>query len=889
MLPPSIRRLFRLALPRQPLAREIDAELKDHLHRRAEDLVASGWSPAEAEAEALRRFGPVAPVAAACQTIDQQREDRMIRREWWADLGQDLHYALRGLRRNPSATTVAALTFALGIGVNAAVFSLVDAVVLKPLPYAHAGRLVRIYERDATRETGQVTIGDFRDWRDQSRAFDGLAAFRFSAGVLNTASDNRQLPAAQVTANFFDLLGVVPAQGRGFVEGEDLPGSPRVVVVSHGLWQAHLGGDSRLVGGEIQLNGAPVTVVGVLPEDFVPPLGSGTDIWTPNDFESIAGDASRNRRMHFLASFGRLRPGATLAEGVAELEAIGGRLELAYPNNNTGHRPNPVPLSLAGIQSTRPALLLTMGAVALVLLVACANLANLIFARALGRTQEFTVRAALGADRRRLVRQVLTEQGLLALIGGAIGMAAAALAIGGLAQWLAPILPRAARVGMDGRVILFALVVSLVAAILSGLLPALLAGRAGQQPSGRGESRGGTTTVGGRRLRTALVAAQVALAVVLLAGAGLVVRSLTRLMALDLGFQTEQVLTFSVPLPAARFADRAAMGAFQLRFVDAIQSLPGVVAAGVAYAIPMQNASTTSFDIPERPFPENDLPEVGYNAASSGYFQALGIPLLSGRLMDETRDHDGAPEVVVINQSMARQFWPGDNPVGRFIRSGLGGADAPLQEIIGVVGDIRRASVERDAVPEMYYATTQDISPNPSFTVRATGDPVTLMAGLRARLRELDPTLPLANVTALRDVVNNTLFRPRFLATLFSFFAVLALLLAGVGIYGVIAFLVAEQSREIGIRRALGATGGEIRRRVIRQGMLPVAAGLVIGLGLAVGLSGAMRSMLYGVAPTDPATLASVVVVTLLAGLIGCLAPAMRATRIEPVTALREG
>jgi predicted permease len=307
----------------------------------------------------------------------------------------------------------------------------------------------------------------------------------------------------------------------------------------------------------------------------------------------------------------------------------------------------------------------------------------------------------------------------------------------------------------------------------------------------------------------------------------------------------------------------------------------------VAYAIPMQNASTTSFDIPERPFPESDQPEVGYNAASSGYFQALGIPLLSGRLMDESRDHADAPEVVVINQSMARQFWPGDNPVGRFIRSGLGGADAPLQEIIGVVGDIRRASVERDAVPEMYYATTQDISPNPSFAVRATGDPVELMAGLRARLQELDPTLPLANVTPLKDVVNSTLFRPRFLATLFSFFAVLALLLAGIGIYGVIAYLVAEQSREIGIRRALGATGGAIRRRVIRQGMLPVAAGLVIGLGMAIGLSGALRSMLYGVAPTDPATLVSVVVVTVLAGLVGCLAPAVRATRIEPVTALR--
>jgi len=385
------------------------------------------------------------------------------------------------------------------------------------------------------------------------------------------------------------------------------------------------------------------------------------------------------------------------------------------------------------------------------------------------------------------------------------------------------------------------------------------------------------------------VAAQVALAVVLLAGAGLVVRSLTRLMALDLGFQTERVLTFSVPLPAARYADRSAIGAFQLRFVDAIESLPGVVAAGVSYAIPMQNSSTTHFDIPERPFPENDRPEVGYNAASGGYFQALGIPLLSGRLMEESRDLDGAPEVVVINQRMARQFWPGENPVGRFIRSGLGDAEAPVQEIIGVVGDIRRASVERDAVPEMYFAITQDLTSNPSFAVRASGDPAALLAGLRARLQELDPTLPLANVLPLQGVVNTTLFRPRFLATLFSFFAVLALLLAGIGIYGVIAFLVAEQSREIGIRRALGATEGAIRRRVIRQGMLPVAGGLVIGLGLAVALSGAMRSMLYGVAPTDLATLAGVVAVTLVAGLAGCLAPAVRATRIEPVTALREG
>jgi predicted permease len=871
------------------VAHEIEIELTEHLRRRTEALMAEGWLPDEAQAEARRRFGPVDPVSQACQAIDTNRERELMRREWWTDIWQDLGYALRGLRRSPAATAVAALTFALGIGVNVAIFSLVDGVVLKPLPYANASRLVRIYERSPERETGSVTIADFRDWRDQSGAFDGMAAFRFRSVVFNTDTENSQLSAAQVTANFFSVLGVTPMLGRTFSPEEERTGGAPVVVVTHGFWQSRLGANPDMVGRDLTINGTAAALIAVLPPSFVPPLGSGTDIWMASDFEVFARNAFQSRGNHFLAAFGRLRPGATLAQANAELQAIGARLEAAYPERNLDHRPNPVPLALAGIQSTRPLLLLVMGAAGLVLLIACANLANLIFARALGRSQEFAVRAALGASRPRLIRQVLTEQGVLALIGGAIGVGAAAFAIRGIVAWLAPILPRAERVALDGRVLVAAAVLSLVAALVSGVFPAVHASRATRNISLAGDARGGTASRGGRRLRASLVSTQVALAVVLLAGAGQVVRSLEQLMAVDLGFEPQNVLTFTVPLPSARYADRAARVSFQTEWLREIAALPGVTAAGMSYAIPMQNNSTTSFDILERPFPAGQSPEVGYNAATSGYFAALGVQLLSGRLMDENRDLPNAPPVVVINERMAESYWPGADPVGRFIRTGPAGPDAPPVEIIGVVGNIRRRSVYAPPEPELYFAATQDVSSSASFTVRASGDPSALVAGLRSRLRALDSTLPLANVTELRDVVNTTLFRPRFLVLLFSGFALMALVLAGIGIYGVTAFVVAAQSREFGIRRALGATAGQVRREVIVRGMLPVVAGVVVGLALAVAFSGAVRSMLYGVSPTDPITLTSVLGVALGAGLLGCLAPAWRATRIEPVQALREG
>jgi predicted permease len=891
MLPPGVRRLFRLHRGRVHVAQEIQAELDAHLRRRAEDLMARGWPPDEALAEARARFGPVDRVAAECERIDSKRERELMRREWWTDIGQDLGYAVRGLRRSPAAAAVAALTFALGIGVNAAVFSLVDGVVLKPLPYDHAGRIVRIYERDGNRATGQVTIADFRDWREQSAVLDGMAVLRIRSAILHTDADNVHLPAAQVSAGFFDLLGVTPALGRAFAPDEEAAGATPVVVVSHALWQSRLGSDPDVVGRPLRINGSRATLIGVLPPSFVSPMGMRTDVWMPSDFSGIAQDAFRSRYMHFLASFGRLRPGATLAQAEAELQTIGARLEAAYPEQNAGHRPNPGPLALAGIQSTRPVLLLTLGAVGLVLLIACANLANLIYARSLRRSREFAVRAALGADRSRLVRQVLTEQGVLGVIGGAIGVGAAAMAIPGMVAWLAPVLPRAERVALDGRVLLVAAVLSVVASILSGLLPAAHAGRASRHLALTRDGRGGTASPGGRRLRAGLVGLQVALSVVLLAGAGLVVRSLGQLLQIDLGFEPENVLTFSVPLTGARYADAPARVALQTAFLREVAALPGVTAAGMSYAVPMQNNSTTSFDIPERPFPPGQAPEVGYNTATSAYFRALGVRRLSGRLMDEGRDRRGAPPVVVINRRMAELYWPGEDPVGRFLRSGPGGPDAPPIEIIGVVEDIRRESVYVPPEPELYFAATQDVSPNASFTVRAAGDLAALEAGLRTRLRELDSTLPLANVVRLREVVNGTLFRPRFLATLFSGFALLALVLAAIGIYGVTAFVVAEQTRELGIRRALGATTGRVRREVILRGMMPVVGGLAAGLLLAVALTGgvrAVRSMLYEIAPTDPVTLAGVVAVTLGAGLVGCLAPSRRATRIDPVIALRE-
>ena len=886
-LPPGVRRIFRLFVRSRDVGAEVDRELEFHLEETTDRLVAEGWDPAQARAEAERRFGRRGVVARAVFRIDTRREARGDRRLRLAGFRDDLRHAARRLRRAPGFTALAVATFGLGIGANVAVFTVLDGVVLRPLPYADPDRIVRIYERNARdgMELGNITIADFRDWRDQASLFASFAAFRFRSATIVTPDAAILLPAAQVTASFFDVLGVHPALGRGFRPDDEVSRAEPVVILSDGAWRTTLGADPAAVGRSIHLNGGSARVIGVLPRDFVAPTGSAIEVWMPNDFEGFAQDAARARRMHFLSGYARIRPGVRMERATEELIAVGRRLQTLHPRDNEGHLPNPVPVAEAAVRSIKPVLFFTSVGVAALLLLACANLANLVLARALSQGRELAVRAALGAGRGRLARTVLAEQGLLAGLGAVSGIGVAFWASRGLVALFGDVLPRSGRIGIDGRVLAFAVGLGVVAAVLTAVIPALLAVRLDLQSVLRADGRGTTAGRRSHRIRGGLVAVQVALAVMLATGAGLVARSLAALLDVDVGFEPKAVVTFGLPLQGDRYQTRAEIVRFADDLLDRIRRRPGVRSAGAAYAVPMQNTSTTGFHLEGTPLPSGPAPEAGYNAVSPGYFETLTIPVRAGRDFGP-EDRLESPGVVIVNEAFVSRHLAGRPPLGQRLRAGPAD-DAPWVEIVGVVGNIRRQSVDEPPVPELYFPLSQDVSSSPSFVVAGPLPAVTMLEQVRRVVRELDPALPLAQPTSLEHVVDGVIARPRFLSILLGIFAGLALTLVGLGVNGVIAFVVAERTREIGVRRALGAGAGAVFRDVLRRGLGPVVGGLGVGLVGSLLLGPLARSLLYGVAPRDPVTLILVMVVILAAGLAGCLVPARRAVRVDPLTALR--
>ena len=887
-LPPRIRPVLRADSGRSDSPADIDAEIQFHLESRIERLVQSGMSPEAAREQALREFGPTQPVAAQVRAIDAHRQTAEQRRDWVAGAWHDIRMALRGMRRAPLYALVATLTFALGIGANAAVFSLLDGVVLRPLPFPALDRLVRIYEHDhnESHQFGQVTIADFRDWKSQTRSFERLAAFRYRHFTVTGTDEAVSLMGGMVTPEFFDLLGVRPAIGRDFQPEEGRPGANPVVILSHEAWVRLFGADAGIVGQTIQLNSEATEVIGVLPAGFVSPLGQPLDAWATSDFDANANDQARARRMHFLASFGRIREGVSREAAEEELLTVGRRLERDYPGDNAGHLPQMVPLQEAGTASARPVLLLVMGAVALVLLIACANLTNLVFARTLSRSRELAVRTALGAGRWRMIRQVMIEQLLLALIGGGVGLIAASWTSGLFVRMLGGSIPRGDLVRMDLRVIGFALLVTFVAAVVSGLLPAIHAARAEPGDQLRAGSHGSTLSRRSHHLRAALVSLQVGLATVLLVGSAVALRSLGTLLDQDLGFEPAPVWTFTAPAMPAKYPESPQVLEFQTRLLEQIRNLPGVGAASASYGVPMANVSTTSIQPEGVVLPPGPAPEIGYNAAEASYFKVMGIPLVQGRLMD-SRDHADAPLVAVVNQALVHRHWPGQDAIGKRFKSGPD-PSRPWIEIIGVVGDVRRRSVQLPPEPEVYFPLTQDITRNAIFTVRIEGDPARVIPAVRSVLRSIDPDVPLGNLQPVSDIVAGALRQPRFLSSLLSGFGGLALVLAAVGIYGVIAYLVAERRREIGVRLALGAGRGTVLRETLWRGLRPVLAGLAIGLVAAIAAGRVAGNLFYEVSATDPRSLLAASAVLLTAAVLGCLAPARRAARVDPGTILRE-
>jgi predicted permease len=794
----------------------------------------------------------------------------------------DLRYALRALARSPGFTLAVILTLALGIGANSAIFSVVYGVLIRPLPYAAPERLVNLYGRYPQFGRTSTSLPDFRDWREGTSSFEQLAARHSGAFVLTGEGDPERVIADRVTSNFFATLGVKPMLGRAFLAGEDKVGGDRqVVVLSHGYWQRRFGGDARIVGRQIQLNGRPWTVVGVAPPEFR--FGRAVDVWAPT-----VVDTTLNRRAEYLDVVGRLKPGVTIEQASADVAAVVRRLAEQYPQTNGTITSEVIGLPRDLVQSVREALYAFMGAVLLVLLIACANVANLLLARAAVREREVAVRVALGAGRGRLVRQLLTESMVLALLGGLAGIALATWAVAAIGAASTELVPRQNEIGMNATVVAFSLALSVVTGLVFGLAPAMRLSRGPLHATLREGARGAT---GGSlaRFRGSLVLGEVALALVLLVGAGLLIRSFEKLSRVDLGFEPANVLTYNITFPSAKFPDRTLLPPEYQSLLDRMRTLPGVRTAALSAGLPMGGADYLSYTIegigPRDTRPDSPPEDVQPFSVSPDYFAALKIPLRRGRLFAPT-DAEKAPRVALVNEEMARFAFNGVDPVGHRITFNAADSTAWMT-IVGVVGNVAQEGVTAKPYQQIYRPIAQAPSRSVYVALRTDRDPVLLAASARAAVRDVDRDLVVNEVQPLEARVAQSIARPRLSVWLLTGFSALALLLAAVGIYGVMAYTVAQRTREIGVRMALGADPGNVKRLVVLQGMRPALLGVGVGLLAAFGASRLIGSLLYGVSALDPLTFVLVPLFLSGVALIATYLPARRATRVLPTVALQ--
>jgi putative ABC transport system permease protein len=867
-------RSLRHLLWKPPVEQEVDSELAFHIEMRTRDYVARGMDPAAARAEAMRRFGNVEQINEACRDLGRRRDQEMRRTEWIGELRQDLAYALRYLRTNPGFGLAAVLTLALGIGASTAIFGVANAVILRPLPFREPERLVRIWETNPSSDQFSASDPNYLDWRARNRSFAELAAYRSNSMNLVGDGQPEQLTAIGVTHTLFPLLGVAPRVGRAFTADEDRPGGARVVILSARLWQRRFGGDRGVLGRTISLDGRPYTVIGILP----PGLGFATqaDLWQP-----LAPDAGSNRGNHTLGVVARLRAGSTIETATSDMRAIARQLGQQYPASNAewGARIASFRDWLIGAE-LRDRVIALLFAVGLLLLMACVNVANLLIARASTREREMGLRAALGAGRWRITRQLLTESLTLATIGAGAGVALAAVAMPVLRKAGGDAIPRLDEMSLDWRVLSFALGASLVTGLLFGLAPALHASRAGLH----GMLRTGARVAGTSRLRSTLVVASIALAMLLLVGAGLVGSSFLRLMRVDPGFEPDHVLVASISLPAERYPnDRIA--AFHTEAMRRVVAIPGVRAAGMINIAPFSGGNTAiPFTVVGRPPARpGEFLQAGWRSVTPGYFAALGLRLKRGRLLNE-QDVDNGPPVIVITDTMARRFWPGEDAVDRQIQ--IQGAKRPFT-VVGVVNDIRAQTLQEEPAPVMYLPYQQVSLRSMWLTVRAVGAPTSVASAVQREIWAIDKTLPVANVQPLEQLMSQAAAQPRLTMLIFGLFAAAALALAVIGVYGVVAYSVAQRTREIGVRLALGAQPSRIVRSVVRHGLLLAGLGIAIGLAGAYALARFIAAILYGTEPTDALTYGAVAVTLALCAAVASLAPARRAARVDPVTALR--
>lgn len=885
-----VKRRLRALLRKGAMDRALDEELRYHLEREAERNRAGGLSTEEARLAALRNFGGVERAKEECR---EARGVRLIE-----DLGQDLRYGLRTLWKKPAFTLIAIVTLAIGIGANTAIFSVVNGVLLKSLPFPNSEQLVALSE---TAESGQVTAvayPDYLDWRAQQNVFEKMAARMPAGGILTGDGEPERVTGRFVTASFFPTLGVTPQAGRFFNEDEDNPATGRLIVLSYGLWQRRYGGDPQVVGRSVQFNGESWTVLGVAPAHF--------DFYGENNLNNqffiplgTLADQSfmHDRHSHTVLVTARLKPGVELPQARAQMDAIAARLSEQFPESNRGKGAR---LSLFlddYVGEVRPALLMLMAAVAFVLLIACANVANLLLTHSISRQKEIALRMALGAGRSRIVRQLVTESLLLAVAGGMLGLLLGAWGLSALAHLSPDVLPRMENISLDGRVLAFTTLITLATGIVFGLAPALQTTKADLTEAIKQGSLSCAGGMRGRWLRSGLVITEVALSLMLLVAAGLLVKSFWRLMEVDPGFDARNVLTLRLRLPDAKYREATDITAFLRETVRRVEALPGVERVSLTTGFPFGRVGENGYWLEGLPEPRQpaDWISAYTQSVSESYHRTLGITLIVGRYFNE-RDTADSPSVVLVDDEFVSRHFPHGSPadaLGKRLR--FGGEGEPWREIVGIVRRVRQNGLDEEARPGVYRPWTQinprwaaDYTRAMDLIVKAAVEPTGLVEAIRGEVKAIDKDQPLGNVRTLETLVAESIAPRRFSLLLVGIFAFVALLLGAIGLYGVLSHVVTQRAREIGIRMALGAQRSDVLKMIISQGMALALTGVAVGVVAAFALTRLMSNLLFGVSATDPWTFISLALLLLTVVLIACYIPAQRATRVDPLIALRD-
>ena len=873
---------------------EVVEELAQHLEEQIEEALSRGATEEQARAAALADLAESDLLARELKRMERVRKHELLAvgREhgnWLSDLAQDLRYGLRMIAKTPAVSAIAIIALALGIGANTAIFSVVNAVLLRPLAFKQPDQLVMVWDNAAHLGFPKDTPSpaNFLDWRQQNHVFSAMAALTSRSFNLTGVGEPERLDGRRVSANLFDLLGVRPLLGRTFLEEEDKPGT-KVVLLSEGLWQRRFGADPGIIGRGVTLNGESYTVVGVLPRTVQLPSQDNThdQLWVPIAFTS---EDAAQRGSHYLDVMARLKPGISLKQAQADMETVAAALAQTYPDMNAGRGAVVTPLHEQVVGAIRPALLVLLGAVAFVLLIACANVANLLLARAAARQKEIALRLALGASRSRMIRQFLTESLLLALIGGAVGLL---FSLGGLAvlkRFVPPDISLAGGISIDAKVLLFTLVVSALTGLVFGLAPAFHAVHSNLNETLKETGRDSAAGVRGNRLRNILVVAEVAVSFILLIGAGLLINSFMHLRNLNPGFRIDHLLTMKVELSETKYPDKERRAAFFDELTRRVKSLPGVESVAVGDNLPFTyNGNSLSIGVEGIPDPPVDQwPDVVLRVIGPNYFTTMGIPMVEGRDFSEQDNAQGKP-VVIVTEKTAKHYWPGQSPIRKRLKPGGTSGKGAWYEVVGVVKDVRQNDFVAEPKMQMYMPHSQvRFFPANALVVRTKVEPLSVAPSIRNQIWGIDKDQPVSDIRTMDDIVASAVARQRFSMLLLGVFAGLALVLAAVGIYGVMSYSVAQRTREIGIRMALGAQRSDVLKMTVGQGLKLVGVGVVIGLIAAVIVTRVMSSLLFGISATDPMTFLSITFVLVGVSILASYIPALRATRIDPMLALR--